>query len=153
MKNKRLLTLSLAAGLGLGLAGCSDYLDSDYLFDERMTIETVFTNKDYTNEWLARGYFWLNTDYTQDICSKRFVNFNFADDMYYEWCGYPVSQIKPGMIVATSSVPYSAAALIYGHVGIYVGNNTVRHNQSGVVKTDSLDSWVSMYSVRRSSWP
>ena len=83
MKNRKLLTLSLAAGLGLGLAGCSDYLDSDYLFDERMTIETVFTNKDYTNEWLARGYFWLNTDYTQDICSKRFVNFNFADDMYY----------------------------------------------------------------------
>ena len=83
MKNRKLLTLSLATGLGLGLAGCSDYLDSDYLFDERMTIETVFTNKDYTNEWLARGYNWLKNDYLQDVSGKRFSNFNFADDMYF----------------------------------------------------------------------
>ena len=83
MKNKTILTLSLAAGIGMGLAGCSDYLDSDYLFDERMTIETVFTNKDYTNEWLARGYYWLQTDQLQDISSKREMNFNFADDMYF----------------------------------------------------------------------
>ena len=87
---------------------------------------------------------WVSTVFQRAGVGTFYGN---ADDMYYQWCGYSVSQIKPGMIVATSSVPYSAAALIYGHVGIYVGNNTVRHNQSGVVKTDSLDSWVSMYSV------
>ena len=69
------------AGLG-GLTGCSDYLDSDYLFDERMSIEDVFTNKDYTNRWLAQGYAYLGDNALQDICSKRTLPFNFADDMY-----------------------------------------------------------------------
>lgn len=53
------------------LVGCSDYLDSDYLFDERMTIEDVFSNRDYTNRWLARGYAYLSNGYLQDVCSKR----------------------------------------------------------------------------------
>ena len=70
-----------------------------------------------------------------------------ADDMFYSWCGHPVSEIQPGMIVATPTVPYSAAAAIYGHVGIYVGNDTVRDNSSGVLRTRSLSEWVSMYSV------
>ena len=52
---KKIITiLSFAMGL-TSLVGCSDYLDSDYLFDERMTIEDVFSNRDYTNRWLARG--------------------------------------------------------------------------------------------------
>lgn len=74
-------------GLG-GLTGCSDYLDSDYLFDERMSIEDVFTNKDYTNRWLAQGYAYLGDNALQDICSKRTLPFNFADDMYYGDGGY-----------------------------------------------------------------
>lgn len=69
-----------------------------------------------------------------------------ACDMYHWYCGYPTSQIQPGMIIAVPTAPFSAAAVIYGHVGIYVGNGTVRHNQSGVVKSDSLSSWVSLYS-------
>lgn len=70
-----------------------------------------------------------------------------ADDMYYSWCGTDPSAAQAGMIVATPSAPYSSAAVIYGHVGIYIGGGVVRHNQSGVVKNDSLSSWVSMYSV------
>ena len=70
------------------LVGCSDYLDSDYLFDERMTIEDVFSNRDYTNRWLARGYAYLSNGYLQDVCSKRDYPFNFADDMYYGDGGY-----------------------------------------------------------------
>ncbi len=75
--------LSLAATLGLGMTGCSDYLDSDYLFDERMSIEDVFSNADYTNKWLARGYFWLGQNTMQDVYAKNQLYFNFADDMYY----------------------------------------------------------------------
>lgn len=79
---KIIAILSFAAGL-VSLTGCSDYLDSDYIFDERMSIEDVFSNKDYTNEWLARGYAFLSNGYLQDVSSKKFVPFNFADDMYY----------------------------------------------------------------------
>lgn len=80
---KVIIILSLVAGLSSALVGCSDYLDSDYIFDERISIEDVFQNKDYTNEWLARGYSYLANDYLQEICSKKSVAFNFADDMYY----------------------------------------------------------------------
>lgn len=80
---KVILILSFVAGLGVSLVGCSDYLDSDYLFDERMSIEEVFSNKDYTNRWLARGYAFLGNDYLQDVSSKNSIPFNFADDMYY----------------------------------------------------------------------
>ena len=70
-----------------------------------------------------------------------------ADDLYYGYCSYSPSQIQPGMIIATNSVPYSYAAMIYGHVGIYLGNGVVRHNASGVLREDSLDQFVSDYSV------
>ena len=62
-------------------------------------------------------------------------------------CDTSVSNIQPGMIVACPSAPYSSAAVIYGHVGIYLGNNTVRDNASGRLRTSSLSSWVSEYSV------
>ena len=55
------------------MAGCSDYLDSDYLFEERLNMEDVFTNKDYTNYWLAKSYSWLSTNALQDVSSKRTV--------------------------------------------------------------------------------
>ncbi len=79
--------ISITMGL-TSLSGCSDYLDSDYLFEERMTIEDVFSNRDYTNRWLARGYSYLSNGYLQDVSSKRDFPFNFADDMYYGDGGY-----------------------------------------------------------------
>ena len=85
---KILFTLSLATVAGLGMTGCSDYLDSDYLFEERMTIESVFSNRDYSLRWLERGYYFLGVDDMQEICSKKHMPFNFADDMYYGDGGY-----------------------------------------------------------------
>lgn len=79
---KILLILSITSFTML-LDGCSKFLDSDYLFDERMTTEDVFTNSDYANRWLARAYFFLGSNYLQDVASKKNVPFNFADDMYY----------------------------------------------------------------------
>lgn len=79
---KLIVILSFTVGL-ISLVGCSDYLDSDYIFDERMSIDDVFHNKDYTNNWLARGYAFLANGYLQDVGSKKNVPFNFADDMYY----------------------------------------------------------------------
>ena len=85
---KILFTLSLVAALGTGVTGCSDYLDSDYIFDERMSLEDVFNNRDYTDRWLARAYYFVGNNYMQDVCSKKNLPFNFADDMYYGDGGY-----------------------------------------------------------------
>jgi len=65
------------------ISGCKKYLDSDYLFDERLTTEEVFTNPDYANRWLARAYSYLSTNEMQDVASKKTVPFNFGDDMFY----------------------------------------------------------------------
>lgn len=80
---KRIAILLSAVALMLNIGGCKKYLDSDYLFDERMTMEDVFTNRDYTERWLARAYYFLGTNAMQDVASKKSVMFNFADDMYY----------------------------------------------------------------------
>lgn len=86
---------------------------------------------------------WVTNVFTRAGVGTFYGN---ACDMYSMWCGYATSNIQAGMIVATPSAPYGAAAMQYGHVGIYIGGGTVRHNQSGVVKSDSLSSWISMYS-------
>lgn len=68
-----------------------------------------------------------------------------ACDMYNAYC-YSSSRadLKPGMIVAVSSHPQSSMGRIYGHIGIYVGNNTIMHN-IGSVATWSMDQWISYY--------
>ena len=71
-----------------------------------------------------------------------------ACDMYWAYCSSANrSSIQAGMIIAVPTEPYSAAARLYGHIGIYVGNGTVRHCLSGVVTTQSLDSWISQFGV------
>ena len=51
------------------------------------------------------------------------------------------------MIIAVPSEPYSYAAQIYGHIGIYVGNGLVRHSASGRMVEQSVDSWIAEYGV------
>ena len=80
---KIIIHLCLAVGLGTVFTGCSDFLDSDYLFDKKISIEKVFADKNYTNEWLAYAYEFLNNNEMQQACSKKTIAFNFADDMYY----------------------------------------------------------------------
>ena len=48
MKTKKYISLLVLGGVLCLLSGCSDYLDSDYLFKERMTIEEVFSNKSFS---------------------------------------------------------------------------------------------------------
>ena len=88
-------------GLGSAFVGCTDYLDSDYIFDERITIEDVFQDKNYTNEWLAYAYEFLNNNEMQQIGSKKTIAFNFADDMYYGDSDY--SGWRCGTYTETSS--------------------------------------------------
>ena len=66
------------------LSSCSDYLDSDKYFKDRTTIESVFTNKAHTEEWLVYAYSFLKNQ-CADVCSKDISTSShcFADDMYY----------------------------------------------------------------------
>lgn len=86
MKNimkKRTFIFSTIIGLGFMLSSCSDFLDSEYLFENRMTIEQVFQSEDYTQQWLARAYTFLGSGHLADVSSKGYTPFCFADDMYF----------------------------------------------------------------------
>ena len=73
-----------------------------------------------------------------------FVSGN-ANDMYAEFCfSSNRAELKPGMAVAVSTHPHSSAGRIYGHIGMYVGNNTVMDN-IGYIRTTTLDEWCSYY--------
>lgn len=68
-----------------------------------------------------------------------------ADDMYANYCtSSNKANLKVGMIIAVPSHPHTAAGRIYGHVGVYVGDNTVRDN-IGYIRTINVDSWISYY--------
>ena len=79
MKNKVLLYSALFA---LSMASCEDKLDADKYFKDQITIEKVFSNKNYSEEWLADAYSHL-TGCNADVSSKGFTMYCFADDMYF----------------------------------------------------------------------
>lgn len=77
---KKKLYILLISVLGLSIQSCSDYLDSDYIFRDRETIEKVFTDRDKTEAWLANAFSYLS-DACADVCNKRVTPHCFADDM------------------------------------------------------------------------
>ena len=84
-------------GKGVGLlllalcltTSCAD-LDSDKYFGDRKTLESVFTDREQVDAWLAHAYSFLD-GCNFEVCSKGATGvdggswnpFNFADDMYY----------------------------------------------------------------------
>ncbi len=67
------------------LTSCADQLDSDKYFDDRRTIESVFTDINQTNGWLAQSYYFLRGALA-DVTTKENNGAGlhcFADDMYY----------------------------------------------------------------------
>ena len=95
MKKNHIFTVLLFSALGLGMQSCSDYLDSDYIFKNRETIEKVFTDKDKTEAWLATAYSYLS-GVCADVCNKRDTPHCFADDMYYGDDDGAVQESKEG---------------------------------------------------------
>lgn len=69
-----------------------------------------------------------------------------ACDMYSAWChSSNRNELKVGMIIADSSHSGTGTpGLLYGHVGIYIGNNKVMSNE-GAITVKSLDSFVRFY--------
>ena len=69
-----------------------------------------------------------------------------ACDMYSAWChSSNRNELKVGMIIADSSHSGTGTpGLLYGHVGIYIGNNKVMSNE-GAITIKSLDRFISFY--------
>lgn len=74
--------LSLIACAAL-MSSCAKELDSDKYFDDRVTLESVFTNVNQANGWLSQAFSFLKNDLAD--CHTKGGSFNhcFADDMYY----------------------------------------------------------------------
>lgn len=79
---KKYIILSVLLGVGLGLTSCTDYLNVDQYFKDRMSIEEVFSNEDYSDQWLSNTYSHLGGS-NADVSSKGHTPFCFADDMYF----------------------------------------------------------------------
>lgn len=85
---------------------------------------------------------WVSNVFTN--AGYGFIGGN-ANDMYNSYATYSSrSQLKPGMIVAVSSHPHTAAGRIYGHIGIYIGGGQLMENV-GTIRTSSIDWWCSYY--------
>ena len=83
--------------------------------------------------------------------SQVFYNAGFsyasgnANDMYNWWCTTSNrDSLKAGMIVAVSSHPHTSAGMVWGHVGVYMGNGTVMDN-IGYIRSIGLSDWLSYY--------
>ena len=63
------------------MSSCEDKLDADRYFGDRMTIEKVFADRDYSERWLSDAYSHL-IGVNADVSSKGFTMYCFADDMY-----------------------------------------------------------------------
>lgn len=80
---KRIYYILSIIALGFTFNACSDFLDSDYVFDNRMSTEMIFKNKDYVDQWMANGYYYLSLPALADVSSKKGYPFCYADDMYF----------------------------------------------------------------------
>lgn len=66
------------------ISSCSDYLDSDRYFKDRTSLETVFTDRERTEQWLTYAYSFLSGA-TADIIAKASDGSPhvFDDTMYF----------------------------------------------------------------------
>lgn len=71
-----------ALGLSMGFCSCSDYLESDRYFKDRITYNKVFKDKEYSDQWLSDTYSHLNGE-NRDVSTKEDTPQNFSDDMYF----------------------------------------------------------------------
>ncbi len=84
MKRKNIALITLVLGIGTLFSACNDYLDSDKYFEDRITIEKVFTSRIRSQQWLAYAYSFLKDENADVVGKEKETNsFTFADDMYY----------------------------------------------------------------------
>lgn len=102
----------------------------------------------------------------QGLCatwvSHVYVNAGFpylsyqAPEWLASWCtSTDRSELKAGMVVAVRHSPYGGDGWDYGHVGIYIGDGVVMHNEGPIVSTP-IDQWISTYAFQCEAhwgWP
>ena len=65
-----------------GLASCNGFLDVDQYFNDLYQLDSDFTKRSTTEQWLWKVYSRL--DANREICNKMSSGFNFAsDDLFY----------------------------------------------------------------------
>lgn len=62
---------------------CADRLDADKYFNDRLSLEDVFTEKNNTLRWLSNSFSYLSTVDNVEIATHDGTYFNFADDIYF----------------------------------------------------------------------
>ena len=83
MKNNIIYSFILAGSMACAVSSCSDVLDADKYLEDRIQLETVFTDINQTNAWLTYAFSFLKGDLA-DCHTKEQTYFHcFADDMYY----------------------------------------------------------------------
>lgn len=82
MKRRYRLVSVVLLSLGLAFSSCTDYLNVDQYFKDRLSLERTFKNKDYTDQWLANVYSKL-TPYNETVCGKWNLPFNYSDDWFW----------------------------------------------------------------------
>lgn len=90
----RKILISCMAFLGMVMFSCEDYLSVDRYFNDMLTIDTVWTKRNYTEGWLANVYrnmYGVN----MEIANKNNTAFNYAsDDLIYGDDLYPGGERK-----------------------------------------------------------
>lgn len=94
-RNKYILVGAMVAGLGLATTSCSDFLNVDRYFRDQQSTERIFSDKDYTLQWLTFCYSRLQGD-NLEIGHSDLVPFNFSDDQVFNERGDRFSQFKRG---------------------------------------------------------
>lgn len=94
--------------------------------------------------------------------SHVYVNAGFpylsyqAPEWLASWCtSTDRSELKAGMVIAVRHSPYGGEGWDYGHVGIYIGDGIVMHNEGPIVSTP-IDQWISTYAFQCEAhwgWP
>ena len=80
------LIMSIMVLTMFSFSTCKDYLNVEPLLNDQLDLQGVFTNMDYSKQWLAGVYSHLRENDNWDVCIKEqnTNQFNFiSDDMYY----------------------------------------------------------------------
>ena len=69
-----------------------------------------------------------------------------ANDMWANFCyTNDTSQLEVGMIIAVQHSGPTGDSWLYGHVGIYVGDDMVMHSTGGHVEITPLADWIAIF--------